>query len=171
MTISPECMDWESGVLALSPLPSLSDSHIVKRQSSSVLDRSEVLEASSHDLGSGLAVVAGPAAEAGDDPGGEGERALGVGIALPFCLARELGRDGFEDGLVVRIEGIGQALVGVAVAGLDKLLDGDGRDGGGGDEVDHRLRLADIGGFDIEARRLERAEELFDDPAPAIDVD
>ena len=58
----------------------------------------------------------------------------------------------------------GQALVGVAVAGLDKLLDGDGRDGGGGDEVDHRLRLADIGGFDIEARRLERAEELFDDP-------
>src|SRR6266851_5611122 len=106
---SPRCAR-RGATTTLSARSCLSDSHIVKRQSSSVLDRSEVLEASSHDLGSGLAVVAGPAAEAGDDPGGEGERALGVGIALPFCLARELGRDGFEDGLVVRIEGIGQAL-------------------------------------------------------------
>src|SRR5260221_7938624 len=88
-------------------------------------------------------------------------------IVWPFCLARELGRDGFEDGLVVRIEGIGQMLVGVAVAGLDKLLDGDGRDGGGGDEVDHRLRLADIGRFYVQAPPLARAGKLFDDPAPA----
>src|SRR6185312_15257952 len=91
---------------APSPLVVLSDSHIVKPQSSSVFDGAEVLQASSHDLGAGLAVVAGPSAETGDDPGGEGERALGVRIALALCLAGEFVRDGFEDGLVVRVEGI-----------------------------------------------------------------
>src|SRR6185437_10689221 len=125
--------------LIISPLPlrELSDSHIVKPQSSSVFDGAEVLQASSHDLGAGLAVVAGPSAETGDDPGGEGERALGVRIALALCLAGEFVRDGFEDGLVVRVEGIAQALVGIAVARLDKLLHGDGGDGGGSDEIDH----------------------------------
>ena len=33
-------------------------------------------------------------------------------ISLPLGLARELERDGFEDGLVVRVEGIRQTLVG-----------------------------------------------------------
>ena len=80
----------------------------------------------SHDLRAWLAVVAGPAAEASDDPGGEGQGSLWMRIALTLGLAFELGRDGFEDGLIVRIEGIAQELIGVAVARLHELLDGDG---------------------------------------------
>ena len=34
----------------------------------------EVMKAAADDAGTGLAVVAVPAAEAADDPGGEGER-------------------------------------------------------------------------------------------------
>ena len=48
---------------------------------------------------------------------------------------------------------------------LHELLDGDSGNRRGGDEVDHRLRLADVGGLDVEAGLLERAEELLDDPA------
>src|SRR4029453_4333931 len=149
----------------------LSDSHIVKRQSRSIFDGSVVLKTSSHDLRSGLAVVTGPAAEASDDPSGEGEGTVRMRIALSRGLACELVRDRLEDRLVVGIEGIAQELIGVTVASLDKLLDGDSRDSRGGGEVDHRLRLTDISCFDVETRGLERAEELFDDPAPAIEVD
>src|SRR5258708_7162471 len=152
-------------------LNGLSDSHILKPESSSIFDGVELGEADAHDLRPGLSVVAGPAAESGDHPGGEGQAAFGVRIALSFGLAFETRRDGLEDGPVLRIEGIDQTLVGGAVAGLHELLDGDGGDRCGSDQVDHRLRLADVGGLDVEAGSLERAEELLDGPALTIQID
>src|SRR6185503_5341517 len=52
-----------------------------------------------HD-GSWLAAISGPAAEAGADPSGEGERAGRMWIFLSLCPAFEGARDGFEDGLI-----------------------------------------------------------------------
>src|SRR4051812_50077348 len=70
---------------------------------------------------SGLAVVAGPSAEAGADPCRIGERAPGVGVALSFGPAFEAFAQGFEEGQVVRVEGVGDgaeaALGGGAGAG------------------------------------------------------
>src|SRR5436305_8983146 len=104
----------------------LSDSHIWEGKVDTVFDGMEVGEADAHDFGTRLAVVAGPAAKACDDPGGEGQGSLGMRISLPLGLAFKLGRDGFEDGLVVRIKGIAQELIGVAVSRLHELLDSDG---------------------------------------------
>src|SRR5713226_2341404 len=99
------------------PLGKLSNPHILAPEGSSVFDDSELCETDAHDLGTRLAVVAGPAAETGDDPRGKGQTAFGVRIALACGLAFEVGRDGLEDGPVVLLEGIAEALVGVAVAG------------------------------------------------------
>ena len=49
-----------------------------------MLDGVEFGEASEHDNGARFSIVSGPAAEAREDPGGEGERAFGMGI---FCFA------------------------------------------------------------------------------------
>src|SRR4029453_7868287 len=98
----------------------LSDSHIVKRQSRSIFDGSVVLKPSPHVLRSGLAVVTGPAAEASDDPSGEGEGTVRMRIALSRGLACELLRDRFEDRLGVVIEGIAPELDGVSGARPDK---------------------------------------------------
>src|SRR5258708_29920636 len=149
---------------SLSAALALSDSHIVTGQGSAVLDGAELGETDAHDLGSGLSVIAGQSAKAGDDPGGKGKGGLAMRIALSVGLALEPGRDGFEDGLIVRIEGIGQALVGGAIARLHELLDGDGGNGRGGNEVDHRLRLADARPLAVAARPLQRAEEHLDAP-------
>src|SRR2546428_13071453 len=89
----------------LSPRKRLSDSHIVTDQGSAVLDGVELDEADAHDLGARLAVVAGPSAEAGDDPGREGKGALGVRIALSRGPALEPDRDSFADGLIGRLQG------------------------------------------------------------------
>src|SRR5947207_7490650 len=139
----------------------LLDSHIVTPQGRAVLYGAELGETDAHDLGAGFSVVAGPSAEAGDEPRGEGKGAPGMGIALALGLALELGRDGFEEGPIVRLERIGQALVGSAVARLHELLDGDGGDGRGSRQVDHRAWLADVGRLDVEAGRLQGMEELF----------
>src|SRR5436309_852965 len=131
----------------------------------------EVGEADAHDFGTRLAVVAGPAAKACDDPGGEGQGSLGMRIALPLGLAFKLGRDGFEDGLVVRIKGIAQELIGVAVSRLHELLDSDGSNRSSSDEVDHCLRVTDICLLDIEACRFQGAEELLDRPTRPVEAD
>ncbi len=47
-----------------------------------MLDGSEPVRSLEHDDGAGFAVVAGPAAAPGADPGGDGERAVGVGVVL-----------------------------------------------------------------------------------------
>jgi hypothetical protein len=56
-----------------SPRKRLSDSHIVEPESGAVLDAPEVVEAPAHHQGTGFAVIAGPAAEPGNDPGRKGE--------------------------------------------------------------------------------------------------
>src|SRR6266481_4171339 len=130
----------------------------------------EVVETLAHDSRAWFPVVSGPPAETTDDPAGEGKRASGVRVFLPFCLAFELRRYGFEDRLVGRIESLGEALAGRAVAGFDELHYGDSGDGSGGDELDHDLRIADIGRLDVEACSLERVEELFNRPAHPIKI-
>src|SRR5688500_6119332 len=71
------------------PLPrhGLFDSHISDAQGCAVFDESEVVESPAHHLWSWFAIVSGPAAEAGNGPGGEGEGTLGVGVLLPRGVA------------------------------------------------------------------------------------
>src|SRR5204862_7735167 len=118
-----------------------------------------------------FAVVAGPSTKTADDPRCEGERAFGVRILLPCCVAFELRGDSFEDRLVGRLESIGEALAGRAIAGFDELHHGDGSYRGGSDKLDHDLRIADVGRLNVEARGLERVEELLDGPAQPIKID
>src|ERR1019366_4124512 len=139
-------------------------------QSSAVFDALEVVETSAHDAGAWLAVVAGPAAEAADDPSRESERAFGVGVLLTRGFAFEFGRYGFKGGVVGRVEPNGETLIWGAVSGLNELHYRDGGNRRGGDQVDHSTRLADVGLLEVEAGCLECAEVLFDDPAQPIEV-
>src|SRR5215203_551563 len=161
---------------SLSPLAGLADSHIALRgnEGGAAFGGLELEPALEHDDGSGLAVVAGPSAEAGADPCRIGERAPGVGVALSFGLAFEALAQGFDEGQVVRAEGVGDgpeaALTGGAVAGMDELLDGDGGDKGRHGELAPGGVLADAHGLDVEALGLEGAEQLLDRPAAAVQV-
>ena len=71
--------------------------------------------------------------------------------------------------LIVGIEGIGQELLS-AIASLDQLHHGDGRDGGRDDQFHHGLGIADVGIFDVEAGGLQGAEELLDGPPHAVKI-
>src|SRR5215203_5767040 len=72
---------------------------------------------------------------------------------------------GFEEGQVVRAEGVGDgpeaALSGAAVAGVDELLDGDDGDEGRHGELAPGGVLADAHRLDVEALGLEGAEQLL----------
>ena len=96
------------------------------------------------------------------------------GVALSFGLAFEAFAQGFEEGQVVRVEGVGDgpeaALAGAAVAGVDELLDGDGGDKGRHGELRPGGVLADAHRLDVEALGLEGAEQLLDRPAAAVQV-
>src|SRR6266852_1142731 len=127
-----------------SPRLRLSDSHILKPQRGAIFDALEVVETLAHDSRAWLSVVSGPPAETTNDPGRKGERTSGVRVFLPFCLAFELRRYGFEDRLVGWIEGIGEALAGGTVASFNELHYSDGGYGSGGDELDHDLRIANV---------------------------
>src|SRR5829696_3309034 len=84
--------------LTPAPLPfGLADSHIALRghEGGAAFGGLELEPALEHDDWSGLAVVAGPSAEAGADPRRIGERAPGVGVALSFGLAFEALAQGF----------------------------------------------------------------------------
>ena len=72
-----------------------------------MFDGVELCEASEHDDGAWLAVVAGPSAESREDPCGVGERAAGVGVFLLFGFAFEALADALQGGLIVGIEDIG----------------------------------------------------------------
>src|SRR6185436_1587318 len=74
-----------------------------------------------HD-GSWLAAISGPAAEAGADPSGEGERAGRMWIFLSLCPAFEGARDGFEDGLIGGREQVLHGPAGAPVAVAQHLL-------------------------------------------------
>src|SRR5258708_3407753 len=72
----------------------LRDSHI--SQGPSMLDGLESNEPMEDDHRSWFSIVAGPSAQASEDPGSECERAFGVGIFLPRSFAFEVRRDVFE---------------------------------------------------------------------------
>src|SRR5690606_27497242 len=122
-------------------LRGLPDSHIILgalpmscEQGCATFHGLELEPSLEHDDGSWLAVVAGPAAQASADPGGVGERALGMGVFLALGLALQLVAAGFEQGLVVRVEGIAQGpqRSRSALAGMDELLDDERGDQGRG---------------------------------------
>src|SRR6202140_4480778 len=148
----------------------LSDSHILEPQSGTVFDAAEVFEAYSHHLWTGLSVIGGPSSKPGNDPRGEGERAFWMWVLLPRGGPFELRRQGFQYSLVIRLESLDQFLFGRSVAGADQLHDRDRCHSGCGDELDHDLGFANVGLLDIKTRGLERAEELLDGPAPAVEV-
>ena len=92
----------------------LSDSHIGEALRASegedcaVFEGLELRPSAQDDDRAGFAVVAGPAAEAGADPGGEGEASPRVRVLLAFGPALEVAADDLEEGLVLRIEGVGE---------------------------------------------------------------
>src|SRR5262249_43726958 len=138
-----------------SPVHRLFDSHIFQPQSGAVFDAAEVFEADAHYLRARLSVVGGPSTEPSDDPGGEGECAFGMWILLLRCGPFKLKRHGFEDGLIIRLESLGEVFVGRAVTGTNQLHDGDCRNSSCGDEFCHDLGIADVGFLDIKASRFE----------------
>src|SRR5580765_1866005 len=92
-------------------------------------------------------------------------------IFLLCGFAFEPSRYGLENGLISGHEGIGQLLARGAIAGSDELHHRDGCDSCGGDQIDHRPGLADIGTLDIKACRLDRVEVLLKGPPHPIQVD
>src|SRR5690349_12055864 len=92
----------------------------------------ELEPAFADDDGSWFAVIAGPSAEAGADPGGVGERPSWMRVLLPLGFALERGAAGFEQRDVLGVEGIGDgpqrswsaaaaaaiAAIAIAVAGM-----------------------------------------------------
>src|SRR5215207_3494582 len=115
-------MDRKFKPLVISP-PVLGHIHI--SQGPSIGDGSKVFEAVEEGdwawrLGGGVAV---PAAELGDDPGGPGQRSLGVGIGLQLGLALETAFEGGEGVDLGCSEGQACRLVIAAAAGLDELED------------------------------------------------
>src|SRR5438477_5080319 len=100
-------------VVFTSPRVRLSDSHILKPQFDPELDALEGFEAEVHHFGTGFAVVGGPPAKPGDDPGRKGKCAFGMRVFLPNGLAFELVADRFQNALIIGLEGVVQsALVG-----------------------------------------------------------
>src|ERR1700693_2666479 len=91
-----------------------------------MFDGLEANEALEHDDGTRLSVVAGPAAQACEDPGGEGERASGMRIFLARSLAFEVCRDRFESEAIFRVEGVFQRALTDPVALADELQHGHG---------------------------------------------
>src|ERR1700731_5400566 len=96
-----------AGTVTTSPAHRLFDSHIFQRQSGAVFDAAEVFEAYSPHLWSGFSVIGRPPSEPGNNPGGEGERTVGVRILLLVGSALELGGQCFKHRLVVGIESVG----------------------------------------------------------------
>ena len=79
-------------------------------------------------------------------------------------------RKGLEDGLIGGFEGIGQLPVGRAIASLDQLHHGNGRDSSCGDQLHHGLGITNIGILDVEARGLQGSEELLDGPPHPVKI-
>src|SRR5947208_16311897 len=125
-----EGLSPQTVLLRLRPRPAsgLSDSHILKPQFDPELVALEGFEAEVHHFGTGFAVVGGPPAKPGDDPGRKGKCAFGMRVFLPNGLAFELVADRFQNALIIGLEGVVQSALVGAVATLDQLHDGDRRD-------------------------------------------
>src|SRR5207248_7843495 len=147
----------------------LLDSHI--SEAPTMLDGVELREASEHDDWAGLSVIAGPAAEPCADARRIGERAYGMRIFLLFGLAFEAVRDARQSGFVVGIEDVAERTFGFSLALGDELHHLDRSNENGRHQLFERAVLLLPQGFDGEALRLHRPEQLLDRPAQPIEAD
>ena len=90
---------------------------------------------------------------------------------MPCGFPFETCREGVEDGLVVRVEGVVQRALCVAVALADELQYSHRGDQAGGDQFLERTAFCETQCLDIEALGLERSEQLLDGPALTIEGD
>src|ERR1700686_49900 len=161
---------FPGATVARKPGHRLSDSHILEPQSGAVFDAAEGFEAYSHDLWARVSVIGSPSSKPSNDPGSEGERPFWMWVLLLRGSALEFGRERFKHRLVIRLESLDQFFLGLSITGADQLHDRDRRHSSCGDELDHDPGFANVGLLDIKTRGLERAEELLDGPAPAVEV-
>ena len=135
------------------------------------LDGVELNEAVEHDDGTRLTGVTGPAAEARKYPGGGGERALGMGVFLCRCVRPSRL---FETASRAACSSLSMASssgrLAASACSRTKLQHSDGGNKAGRDKLlestfDETQSLA------IEALCLERAKQLLNDPALAIQGD
>src|SRR5271165_1430937 len=119
-----------------------------------------------------LCSVAVPAARAGDAPARPSQAVSWMRVPLFFGLAFELAHQRLDDGDFGRAEDArsGKPRTGLA-APLDKLHDARGGDEPGRRQALERVAVAQETVFEVETLRFEHAEELFHDPAIAIEVD
>src|SRR5579862_6353100 len=136
-----------------------------------MLDGMELGEASEHDDGAWLAIIAGPSAQSCEDPGGIGQRTGGMWVLLLGGLAFEALRDPFQSRLIAGIEDVAERTFGFAIALVDELHNLDGGDQNGGDELFERPVLLLTQRFDIKALGLHGPEQLLDGPAQTIEAD
>src|ERR1700692_3328809 len=158
------------GLFRALPGDRLSDSHILEPQSGAVFDAAEGFEAYSHDLWARVSVIGSPSSKPSNDPGSEAEPPFWMWVFLLRGSALEFGRERFKHRLVIRLESLDQFFLGLSITGADQLHDRDRRHSSCGDELDHDPGFANVGLLDIKTRGLERAEELLDGPAPAVEV-
>ena len=92
----------------------LRDSHI-SCHGPALLDGAEGVQATEHDDGAWLAVVSGPAAEAGADPGRISKRAFGVRIFLFGGFAPKLAARGLQCGLFIGVKHVFQRALAHAI--------------------------------------------------------
>src|SRR5262245_11782432 len=116
-----------------------------------MLDGVELSEASQHDDGAWLSVVAGPTAEPCEDPRSISERGNGRRALLLCGPAFEGLAHALEGRLVVGIEDVAERTFGFALALGDELHHLDRSNQDGGDELLEWAVLLLPQGFDIEA--------------------
>src|SRR5262249_52152606 len=153
------------------PLSGLRDSRILPMSSEGIACQGggELGPASAHGLWSGFSIIAVPTSQARCDPCDEGQRAGGMRIFLLGSGAFEFARKPFECDSEIIVDDIA-GWTGAAVPGVDQLNSANGsgeRDCG---KIEQPLGIDDLAVFQGEALTLERAEELFDPPAQAIEI-
>src|SRR5260370_40951914 len=92
-------------------------------------------------------------------------------VPEPFALGLEIMVEGGERGDLVSIEGKPDGLMARAIARLQELERNDRRLGGDRDQLEEPVGGGDLAVFELEALRLEDAEELLDQPAPLVPFD
>src|ERR1700687_680424 len=153
------------------PAKALGHAHIF--EAPSYRDGVEVFEAVLHGDGAWRfgRWIAVPAAEAADDPSGPGKAVGRMRVPEPFTLGLEILVEGAERCDLVGIEGKPDRLIAATIARLQELERNDRRLGGDRDQLKEPVGGGDLAVFELEALRLEDAEELLDQPAPLVPFD
>src|SRR3979409_2288746 len=92
-------------------------------------------------------------------------------VLEPFALSLEILVEGDERCDLVGIEGKPDGLMATAIARLQELDGDDRRLGGDRDQLEEPVGGGDLAVFELEALRLEDAEELLDQPASLVPFD